>query len=142
MADTALGAVYSAVKRRLTSADPLWSTRVYADEVPPNTSHPYVVYFVMAYVEPNRLRAPDAVIVLGVKVVARTFEDANTGAQRIGQLLNDSGAHDLSPGVAYANGWAIQTVTQMTGLFMNELRDDGLRLYHHGHEFEFRLQRL
>jgi hypothetical protein len=141
VADTALGAVYSALRKRLASADPLWGTRVFADEVPPNTPHPYLVYWVMAYTEPNRLRTPDALLAVGVKVVARSFEDANAGALRIGQLLNDNGGLDSAPTIMYANGWHVQTITQTTGLFMSELREDGLRLYHHGYQFEFRLQK-
>lgn len=134
MSDTALSALYRAVRQRLTATPELWEGRVYADFAPAGTPKPYLLFFFAGGGEMNTVRARDAALLLNVKVVADSFALASQGAARIDALLNDSGVYDSASPLAGGTDWHILTVTG--GLHLHVVEPvDGRQVFHEGGQY-------
>ena len=137
--ETAVTAVYRAVRAALIASQPAWwGGRVYADIVPEAIERPYVVYTLTGGGEANARRIADADITLAVQVVAETLAAAQTGAGYIAAALNDA---DLSTARALTSGndWWILTVSQQG--FIHYVEDiDGKIIYHAGAQYAFRME--
>ena len=141
MAEVALAALYRAVKARLTeNSGELWGAKVFPDLAPSGTQKPYVVYAWMGGGEINARVQQDAEIVLQVKLVTDQLAQAFSGAGRISTLFNDA---DYSSAAALNAGseWAVLNVKQETIVHMIETVD-GRQIYHAGHRFRFRMERI
>lgn len=141
MAETAIAALYRAVKQTLTaSPGEVWGGKVFPDLAPSGTEKPYVVYSWAGGGEINARRVQDAEIVLQIKIVTETLAQAFSGAGRISTLFNDA---DYSSAAALNAGseWAVLNVKQETIVHMIETVD-GRQIYHAGHRFRFRMERI
>lgn len=141
MAETALAALYRAVGKRLTeSSGELWGQKAYPDLAPSGTAKPYVVFSWAGGGELNQLRTQDAEIVLQIKIVTDNLAQALIGAGRISTLFNDA---DYSSDSALNAGaeWIVQHVNQEGIVHMLETVDGG-QVYHAGHRFRFRMERI
>jgi len=141
MAEVALAALYRAVKARLTeNSGELWGAKVFPDLAPSGTQKPYVVYAWMGGGEINERVQQDAEIVLQVKLVTEQLAQAFVGAGRISTLLNDA---DYSSSEALNGGadWYVLNVKQEGIVHMLETVDGG-QIYHAGHRFRFRMERV
>lgn len=140
MAETAIAALYRAVKQRLTaSSGELWGQKAYPDLAPSGTEKPYVVFSYAGGGELNARRTQDAEIVLTVKVVTEQLAQAFSGAGRISTLLNDADYSSDSVLNAGAD-WLVLNVKQEQIVHMIETVD-GRQVYHAGHRFRFRMER-
>lgn len=141
MAEVAQAALYRAVNRSLTaSPTELWGLRVFPDLAKTGTTRPYVVFSYAGGGEINGLRKQDAEIVLIVKMISENMAQAFNGAGRISELLNDA---DYSSAGALNAGseWAILHVKQEQIVHLIETVD-GVQIYHAGHRFRFRMERV
>lgn len=138
MAETALEALYTAVKRRLTENAELWGDRVSPDVAPSSTERPHVVYAWAGGGEVNGLVKPDAVIVLTVQCYAETQAQAFAASARISVLLNDA---DGSSDRALEGGadWDILN-TQQEGIIHIVETVDSTWVYREGHRFRISME--
>ncbi len=138
MAETALSALYRAVRRSLTATGEVWGLRVHPDLAPAGTERPHVVSSWAGGGEVNGLVKPDAEIVLAVQVYAETQAQAFSGAARLSALLNDA---DLGSATALDGGadWDVLNCNQEGIIHLVE-SVDGLWVYREGHRFRFRLE--
>ena len=145
MAEDALGALYQAVRTRLSAANETWgnsgsSSRAYAEIAPAGAAKPYVVFALNAGGEINRLVRQDAELVLVVKgVVEENMTTAMSIAARLSALLND--AEDVNGALNAGDDWTINHVKQEGRVHYSELID-GKKVYHSGHLFRFRMETI
>lgn len=145
MAEDALGALYKAVRARLSASNETWgnsgsSSRSYADLAPAGTAKPFVVYGLNAGGELNARRGQDAEIVLTIQGVAE--ENAGTAmdiAERLSELFND--AEDTVGALNAGSEWTIRHVVQLQRVHYIEMVD-GKKVYHSGHRFRFRMEAI
>ena len=139
MAESALSAAYKAIRRRLTESSELWGVKVHPDLAPANVGRPYVVFFWSGGGELNARRIQDAELLLTVKCVANTLDEAFRGAGRVSALLNDADLADdlLEPG----DEWVILHTNQERAIHLVE-NIDGIQIYHSGSVFRFRMERI
>lgn len=133
-----LYALYQAVFRRLTAADEMWGTRVYPDLAAAGTARPYVVYGWAGGGALNAVGRQDAEFVLTVKCVAAELATAMAGAARLSALLDDAdrgSAAALDAGSA----WVVLHSKQEQAIHLVEMVD-GVRVYHAGYRFRFRME--
>lgn len=133
-----LEAVLRAVRGRLTTGDELWGNRAYYALAPTGTRRPFVVFSVQEARELNENRAPDALVLLLVKVISVDLEEGLRGAYRIAALLNDAGDQDGYTPLGSSGGWRITTVTQERMIEYSELIA-GTNVFHVGNMYRFRL---
>ena len=133
-AETAIAVLYKALNRRLRNANSLWAERVYADIAPPETRRPFVLYQWQGGGEGNRVRRPDATLVVVARMIADDLATALEGAAAISTLLNDSGHYDTSTPLAFGSEWRICTVTQELAVHLHEVLD-GRIVYHAGAQY-------
>lgn len=140
MAETALAALYRAVARRLTENSELWGDRAYPDLAKSGTQKPYVVFSYAGGGEINARVQQDAEIVLTVKAVALSLDQAFAASARISTLLNDA---DASSAEALSAGseWTIIHTKQEITVHLVELIDS-VWVYHEGHRFRFLMERV
>lgn len=136
--ETALAALYRAVKSRLSEGGELWDTRVHADVIPAKVVRPYVIFFVSGGSESNDLVEADASYQLTIKGVADTMQASLQMAARLSALLNDQGTQDR-PTTALDAGdeWEITTSTQGRTVHLVEQFSNAQPIYHDGHVFDF-----
>lgn len=141
MREDALGALYKAVRTRLSAANETWgnagtSSRAYADLAPAGVVRPYVVFSMAAGGELNASVKADAQFVIVIKAIVE--EDAATAmscAARIAELFNDQDGGALSAGA----DWTIINILQQQRVAYIEMVD-GKRLHHSGHRFRVRME--
>ena len=139
MAESAVAVAYRAIRQRLVATSELWSSNVFPDLAPANVNRPFVVFFHMAGGEINVRRIQDASLVIVVKVISGALAEALQGAGRISALLND--ADFASDPLDAGSEWVIQNVNQEQAVHLVEMVG-GEQLYHSGHKFRFRLERI
>lgn len=140
MAEVALAALYKAIKTRLTENSEVWGANVFPDLAPSGTAKPYVVFAWMGGGEINARVQQDAEIVVQIKGVTTQLAQAFVMAGRISTLFNDA---DASSNAALNAGadWAILHTRQEGIVHMLETVDGG-QIYHAGHRFRFRMERV
>lgn len=140
MAEAALEALYFAVGNRLIENSEMWGMNAFPDRAKDINNKPYVVFSWAGGGELNQRRTQDAEIVLQIKIVTDNLAQALTGAGRISTLFNDA---DYSSNSALNAGseWAVLHVKQEGIVHMIEPVDGG-QLYHAGHRFRFRMERI
>lgn len=136
--ETALAALYRAVKSRLSEGGELWDTRAYADIIPAKVVRPYVIFFVSGGGESNDLVDADASYQLTVKGVSDNLQTSLQIAARLAGLVNNQGTQDR-PDTALDAGdeWEITTSTQGRTVHLVESFANAQPIYHDGHVFDF-----
>ncbi len=139
MSEPAVAAAYRAIRQRLTATSELWGQNAFPDLAPAKASKPFVVFNWTGGGEINERRIQDASLLVTVKCVAATLQEAFSGAGRISALLNDADLSDdvLEPG----SEWAILNVNQERAVHLVE-NVDGQQIYHHGAIYRMRLERV
>ena len=139
LSDTAIGALFSALKARLSGFSALWGDRVFLDEAPLGTAMPYLIYQRQGGGAANQSVMPDALIVVLVKAVAANFSSANACAWQISKALDDAGYQDLRTAIGRVAGWQISTITEEESLSMRETTPDSKSVYHVGALYRVRM---
>lgn len=135
-AQSDLQAAYTALYTLLADGGEAWGTRAYPDIAPAGTAYPYVVYYWLAGGETNRFLRAESSLVIGVKCVSNTLQEAMEGAARIEALLNDI---ERKGGLSGGEDWQIASVSREGLIHLSEVVDGG-RIYHHGARYRFNLE--
>lgn len=124
----------------LLDNDGLWESRIWFGNVPPQTAYPYVWIVFQGGAEQNADLKADPLITLAVTASALDQQTALDCGERIGALLNDTGAHDRFPRAAGIGGWAIRTITRAAFVYMEEPIDNAERVYRCGNQYLFNME--
>lgn len=139
--EDSLGALYRAVANKLMNASPIWTGRVYPDDVDQDVVRPYVVFAYTAGGEANEVGRPDADYLLTVKVVADTQQLAMDGSARLAWLLNDQGVQD-HPETPLNGGddWEVITSTVERRVHIKDRFSGTKPIFHDGHQIRFKME--
>jgi hypothetical protein len=75
-------------------------------------------------------------VLITVKCVATSYGEAVQGAQIIHDRLDDSGEWDISSALAVDPDWHLLTVSEVRGVSLMEMDDDGAtQIYHEGYTY-------
>lgn len=137
--ESPLAAAYRAVRSALTAPGAVWGTRVYRQQAPEGVTRPYVVYFWSGGGETNRVKAPDATLVLTVKVVAESYAEAASGAAQIAERLNDQGRY-WTGALDGGPDWHVLSCSQEELFEFDEIFAGQVTLYHQGARYRLTME--
>lgn len=133
--------VYAAIEDVLKNAGAIWESRVYPDRAPSKKERPYAIFFIVSEIDLEEVGCPDPAIVVSVKCVANTRQQALQGKAEIAALLDDKGEQETVEGVVAGDeDWEISTISKDRGISLSEyLKGSTGAIYHAGNQYQIRL---
>lgn len=138
-----LTALFQVLYTHLRGANVLWGDNVTSESVAAaEIDKPFLQFFWAGggndLVSANRRNVQ---LTITVKAVANNMEQAQAMKAAVGDLLESSGSQDTSPQLPPHSDWTITTVTQDRIIYMDEMFEGALPIYHRGNQYVVTMER-